>query len=106
MTHPIDPSVQEKLLPRRDRAKVEAKLSEYPLAAQKRWVANPMLEFLLQSYTNSLIGGITRSPTAMDPAKKPNEPKETPKESQKASGKPDKDASSDDEGEAMFDLFG
>lgn len=53
----LDASTQAKLLHLPDRAHVEHELSKYPPATQRRWVANPALEFLLQNWLHGLTAG-------------------------------------------------
>jgi hypothetical protein len=49
----MDPTLKKKLSHKSDFKLIEEKLSVLPVDEQKRWVANPMIEFILQSYMNT-----------------------------------------------------
>jgi hypothetical protein len=64
------PTIQESLMEKypndSSRARVEDKLKEYPPAAQKRWVTNPLVEFILQGYINNLAAGNRAVPSMLE----------------------------------------
>jgi len=98
----LDTSVEARILYRGDRARVEQKLREFPPQQQRRWVANPLLEWLLQTYTNQLIGGMVANPASSS-----NASTATSKAADAKKDKvDDKKEDSDNESETgMFDLF-
>lgn len=90
----LDPDVEEKLVHHRDRARLEAKLREYPPDEQRKWMANPAVSFILHSFMNQLLGGIIAGPVD---TKQTNAKADTEKQTSK------KEDSSDDD--PMMDLF-
>lgn len=100
MSYSIEASVAEKILGRRDRAQLENELSKYPEATQKRWVANPAVEGLLQKYINDLIGNMRSAPSAPQTATS-TKAFEKPTKKEKEPEKVDDDS----DGEGMFGLF-
>ena len=92
----LDPTVQEKILHRKDRAAVEAKLAQYPLEQQKRWVANPIVEWLLESYLQNLTRGVAATGSST---------KSTGNATAKASETLEKKSESESEEEEMYSLF-
>lgn len=106
--HSIEPTVAEKILKRPDRAQIEAELTNYPHAQQKRWVANPLLEWLLQSFQANLTRGAGQGPVgspsaAVSGAAGAAGAAETGKV--KATMKEDIKEDSDEEGAGFFGMF-
>lgn len=99
----LDTSVEARILYRGDRARVEQKLREFPPQQQRRWVANPLLEWLLQTYTNQLIGGMVANPASSSASASTATSKAADAKKDKVD---DKKEDSDNESETgMFDLF-
>lgn len=61
MPYDIDPNVRDKVKEKypddkKQQARIETELSKYPPNAQRSWVANPIVEYILQGYIASLQG--------------------------------------------------
>ena len=106
--HHVDPAVVEKILGRPDRSQLEAELAKYPPAQQKRWVANPLLEWLLQSFHANLTKSAVHTPGSHAPGRStavsPVSPEAERKKERTATLKEDIKEDSDEEG-GMFGLF-
>lgn len=96
----LDPVAKEKLDEKwsysvEKRKKVHKKLEEYPPSTQKQWVANPMMQFIIQGYLNNMHANFvknTSAPVAKKDEKKVSTPVAEPDE-------PDSD------GDEMMNLF-
>jgi hypothetical protein len=96
--HDLDNSVAARILRRPDRARLEQELSRYDHAAQKRWLANPALEWLLQS----VLLNVTRGPAVVSPSPGPP-PAEQPCGDQQAAVEADAESDAEEGIFAMFD---
>ena len=100
----LDSTVEAKLVGRSDRVAIEQKLREMPPEQQRRWMANPIVEWLIQSYMNQLVGGLARSATGAASCTDTSMAKQTAAETKPDVKDDDSDNNSDAEG-GMFDLF-
>jgi hypothetical protein len=98
--HEIDNSVAARILRRPDRAILETELSKYNAAAQRRWVANPALEWLLQTF----LGDVTRGARQTIPAESAEKAGPAkPNEEKPAAPEPDTESDAEEGIFAMFD---
>jgi len=93
----LDNSVAARILRRPDRPQLEAELQKYDPAAQKRWVANPAVEWLLQSFIGSIASAPRPAISAKESASQPDKPQNKP---------PTKEPDSDSGSEGEVGLFG
>lgn len=111
MVYEVDLAVQEKIAGRSDRHRLQNELSKYPPDVQKRWVANPVVEYLIQNYMNRLVSGIVSPMSPQNTSNQVNaKDKVDAKDKADAGNKDDakdKDEKSDDSDQegGMFNLF-
>ena len=105
MSYNLDPIVEEKISERRDRHNLEHELRKYTPETQKRWVANPAVEGILQSYINSLIGNMSASNNRNMSANSNKTSSASTKEATKEKEKKKEEPAESDEETGLFDLF-
>lgn len=103
----IDTRVTEKILHRPDREQLEESLSHYPPAAQRRIVANPRLEGLLQGFINNLLATHTDAAGAVSggkdvPVRSPESQRPPVPVQQTQDAAPEDE---EDDGPSIFGLF-
>ena len=108
MAYQISPGVSEKLISNPKRAEIEQKLSEYTPQTQKRWVANPLLEALLQGYMNSIVQNACTQPASYshaNPTVQENEAGKKKVAEEDTKGAPSAADDEDEDGPSLFNLF-